>query len=281
MGYVLVATENELQDRLANGGCRVAAGMTDMYPSGQLPGSTESVVDISQVSSLRDISCTDGAWRIGTTVRWSDVRVYPWPAGLEMLAEVASQVGAVQVQNAATVGGNLCNASPAADGMPVLLALGATVELWSARGVREMLLSDFITGVRRTALEPGEYLRAICFKNNEDAVASAFCKLGLRQYLVISIAMAAGQLRCDSAGCVSGISLALGACSPVATRLSDIEASIVGKPVSKSLIDEVTAERVASVISPIDDVRATAAYRRDAAVHVLRDTLARLVEAVA
>lgn len=278
MNYTLVESESELQARLERGGGRVAAGMTDLYPSGQVGHAAPDLLDISRVASLRGISCSDEGWRIGATTSWRAVRDYPWPPGLALLAEVAGQVGAVQVQNAATVAGNLCNASPAADGVPALLVLDATVELGSARGVRSLPLSEFITGVRCTALQDCEYVRAICLPPGPDANASAFVKLGLRKYLVISITMAAAVLRVDADGRVSSAAMALGACSPVALRLPALEAALQGQPVSPALIDRVTADRVQPVIQPIDDVRASARYRADAAVQVLRDTVALLVE---
>jgi len=162
MNYTLVESESELQARLKQGACVVAAGMTDLYPSGQLNHTDRDLLDITRVASLSGIIPTDDGWRIGATTSWRAILDYPWPPGLALLAEVAGQVGAVQVQNAATVAGNLCNASPAADSVPALLALDATVELASASGTRMLPLADFITGVRRTAIRDDEYLRAIC-----------------------------------------------------------------------------------------------------------------------
>lgn len=281
MNYTLVESESELQARLKQRACVVAAGMTDLYPSGQLSHTDRDLLDITRVASLSGIIPTDDGWRIGATTSWRAILDYPWPPGLALLAEVAGQVGAVQVQNAATVAGNLCNASPAADSVPALLALDATVELASASGTRMLPLADFITGVRRTAIRDDEYLRAICLPAVPEPAASAFVKLGLRAYLVISIAMAGGVVRVDSSGRVEDVALSLGACSPVAVRLPAIEAALRGQPVSAALIDCVTPERVQPAIQPIDDVRASAAYRADAAVQVVRDTVAQMIERLA
>ena len=146
----------------------------------------------------------------------------------------AREIGSVQIQNRGTVAGNLCNASPAADGVPPLLALDAEVELFSLSGVRRMPLAQFITGNRKTMRRSGEILAAVLIPRNIEAAASAFLKLGARKYLVISISMVAVVLQRDSASRVSEARIAVGSCSATARRLNELEKELVGRAGSGS-----------------------------------------------
>ncbi|MEM7378002.1 MAG: FAD binding domain-containing protein [Pseudomonadota bacterium] len=278
MNYAQVTTESELMAHLAAGSCCVAAGMTDLYPSGIMQSQALPVVDITSVPTLHGIRAEPHGYWIGATTRWSDLLDHRWPAGMTLLAEAAAQVGAVQVQNAATVAGNVCNASPAADGVPVLMSLDAEVEIGSSSGVRRLPVSGFVSGVRQTVLGDSEYVRGFVVPQPDPGASSAFLKLGSRAYLVISIAMVAGVLHCDDDGRVVGVKLSLGACSPVAARLSSVEAALQGQTATTALVDKVRAADVERAIRPIDDVRASAAYRSRAAVQLVRDTVALLVE---
>jgi len=176
---------------------------------------------------------------------------------------------------AACRSGNLCNASPAADGVPCLLALDAEVELSSAQGSRRIPLSAFITGNRSTARAAQELLTAIVVPDAATGARSAFLKLGARRYLVISIVMAGFVIEPDG-GTVGRARIAVGACSPVARRLGALEAALAGQPLGAALGDTVEARHLAEVLSPIDDVRGSAAYRDGAAVELVRRGLASL-----
>ena len=174
----------------------------------------------------------------------------------------------MQIQNMASIAGNLCNASPAADGVPPLLVLDAEVELRSAKGSRALPLGDFILGNRKTALLPGEMVTAIRVPKASTQGASAFVKLGARRYLVISIAMAAARISLDASGRIAGAAIAVGACSAVAQRLSPLEAALVGLMPGPDL-EEAVAIADLGALSPIDDVRGTAEYRNDAAREIV------------
>jgi len=163
----------------------------------------------------------------------------------------------VQIQNAGTLAGNLCNASPAADGVPPLLALDAAVEVASAAGSRRLALADFITGVRQTALERGEMVTALHIPRGAGAGTSAFLKLGSRKHLVISIAMVAVNLRIE-AGRIAEMRAAVGACSPVAVRLPAMEAGLTGCAVGNWAMDKAWF----AGLSPLTDIRGSAEYRR-------------------
>ncbi len=145
----------------------------------------------------------------------SDVLAADLPSCMDGLKAAAREVGAWQIQNAATVAGNLCNASPAADGVPPLLALNAAVTVQSATGSRTMPLQHFILGNRRTALAPGEMLTHIHVPAHDPRTRSVFLKLGARRYLVISIAMVSAVVLCARDGTIADLRVAVGACSAV------------------------------------------------------------------
>ena len=194
------------------------------------------------------------------------------PPAFDALRAAAREIGAIQIQNRGTIGGNLCNASPAADGAPPLLVLDAEVELVSARGARRLPLARFITGNRRTSLASDEVLTAVIVPAPPPAARSTFLKLGARRYLVISIAMAAVLIEIGDDGLVREARIALGACSAVAQRLPTAEAALIGQRAEAGLGEAVRAQHLAA-LAPIDDVRASAAYRREAALILIRRAL--------
>lgn len=248
----------------------VLAGGTDFYPARVGRVIDENVLDITGIADLRGISAVREGWRLGATTTWSELLETPLPPLFDGLKQAAREVGGRQIQNAGTIAGNLCNASPAADGAPPLLALDAEVELAGLTGTRRLPLSAFITGNRRTALAPGELLVAIHVPKPAHDARSAFFKLGARRYLVISIAMAAATLEIRHERVVRA-RVAIGACSAVAQRLPALEAALAGAPVT-ALAERVDAAHLAP-LSPIDDVRGSAAYRRDAVITLLRRLL--------
>jgi CO/xanthine dehydrogenase FAD-binding subunit len=268
--YLVPADVAEAAEMRGAGGI-VLAGGTDVYPQhvGRRP--SRPVIDIGGLSDLRGIEERADGHRIGALTTWADVVAAPLPRCFDGLRAAAAAVGSVQVQNAGTVGGNLCNASPAADGIPPLLTLDATVELTSAAGVRVVPLEAFLTGYRETALRPDELLTAVLIPRGAEDACSAFRKLGLRRYLVISVVMAAVVLTRDPDGRIAEARVAVGACSPVAQRLRALEADLVGRAPEE--LDAGTVAPHLSILSPIDDVRATAAYRLRAAAVLVRRAL--------
>jgi CO/xanthine dehydrogenase FAD-binding subunit len=256
---------------MRSAGYTVLAGGTDLYPQHVGRPMTQPVIDIAGLTQLRGIERTADAYRIGALTRWADVADAALPACFDGLRAAAREVGSVQVQNAGTIGGNLCNASPAADGIPPLLSLDASVELVSASGSRVLPLEAFLTGYRRTVLRADELLAAVRIPRGGEAARSAFLKLGLRRYLVISVVMVAVVVDVDPEGRITEARVAVGACSPVAQRLRSLEAQLVGRSVDE--IDSATIAEHLSPLSPIDDVRATAAYRLDATSVLVRRAL--------
>jgi CO/xanthine dehydrogenase FAD-binding subunit len=250
---------------------RILAGGTDLMVGAgvDLAG---PVLDISRIPEIKSISIDADTVTLGAGVTWTDVVQADLPRGFDGLKAAAREVGSVQIQNRATIAGNLCNASPAADGVPPLLTLDAELEIRSSSTQRRLPLADFITGNRRTRLEAGELVTAIRMPRRLAEGRSSFVKLGSRRYLVISIVSVAALLRLDANGRVADARIAVGACSAVPKRVPDVEAVLVGQEVTESLSDRVEAQQLGG-LSPIDDVRATAAYRWDAAVQVVRQAI--------
>lgn len=259
---------------LAGGGVRVLAGGTDVYPATTAPDLNGPILDVTGLPELRGITAAAGGLRIGACTPWAAIAAATWPPALQSLAEAAREVGGRQIQTAGTIGGNLCNASPAADGVPPLLACDAQVDLTGPQGTRRMALADFLQGPRRTALLPAEILTAIVIPPDGLAGTSRFLKLGARAYLVISICMVAVRVQVQG-GRIAQASLAVGAASPVARRLRGVEAALTGAraEIAAGLIDPAT---VAAALSPLDDARASAAYRSHAACELLRRAVADL-----
>lgn len=260
---------------LGAGPVTIVAGGTDFYPARVGTCIDEDVLDITAVDGLRGIEEFDDHFRIGATTTWTQVieaDLPPWFDGLKLAAR---EVGGVQVQNAGTVCGNICNASPAADGVPVLLTLDAVVHVASAAGESRMKLADFIVGNRRTALRPGQMVAGLSVPKPAAPACGTFLKLGARKYLVISIAMAAAVVEPDAAGAVGAARVAVGACSEVARRLPELEAALVGHPLSPNL-GEVAEPAHLDALTPIDDMRGSAEYRRQAALIAVRRCLAEL-----
>lgn len=253
----------------------IIAGGTDFYPSrvGRPPG--ELLLDITAIEELRGIRDAGDHWRLGAAVTWTDLLETPLPPAFDALKRAAREVGGRQIQNAGTLCGNVCNASPAADGMPALLALNALVELRSPSSTRALPLATFVAGPRRTRRLPDEIVTALLVPAPAPGALGGFAKLGARRYLVISIVMAAAVLEPDDAGRIATARVAVGACSPVAARLPGLEADLAGRPVSPDLGDLVAARHFEH-LAPIDDVRASSAYRRDAAHTVVARLLSRL-----
>src|SRR6202795_4566861 len=175
--------------RLAAGKAQILSGGTDFYPALGDRVVRGPVVDVSGLGELRGVSSEAGYFRIGGLTTWSEIIQTPLPRCLDAFKSAAREVGSVQIQNRGTVAGNLCNASPAADGVPPLLALDAEVELMSEIGVRKIPLAEFLVGNRKTQRRPDELLTAVLLPRELEDAASVFMKLGARRYLVISISM--------------------------------------------------------------------------------------------
>jgi CO/xanthine dehydrogenase FAD-binding subunit len=266
--YTRPADLSEALALLAEPGARILAGGTDIFPAAGERPLVGRHIDVTGIDALRDISVAQDHIRIGAAVTWSEIARAELPPAFDALKVAAREVGGIQIQNRGTIAGNLCNASPAADGVPPLLILDAEVELASDRGLRRLPLNEFILGNRRTALAGDEIITAVLAPLPRSSMRSSFLKLGARRYLVISIVMVAALLDVVD-GVVHEARVAVGSCSAVAKRLPAVERRLVGAKAQTGLGTRIENEDIA-LLAPIDDLRATAAYRSDAALTLVQ-----------
>jgi len=268
MTYLLPSSLEEALTSLSEGDYTILAGGTDLYPAANGRPVKGPVIDLSGLKDFRGVYREEGGYRIGGLTTWTDIALGDLPAQFEALQMAAREVGSIQIQNVGTIAGNLCNASPAADGVPALLALNAEVELTSLNGIRRLPLDRFILGNRRTAIASNELLSAVIIPDDVGRCASHFLKLGARRYLVISIVMVAAVIELGGNGLISDARIAVGACSEVAQRLPDLERVLVGRD-PRTATELVQADHFEG-LSPITDVRASAEYREAAAIEMVR-----------
>jgi CO/xanthine dehydrogenase FAD-binding subunit len=229
-------------------------------------------MDLWALDGLVGIDETDTGLRIGASTTYTDLIGDPRVVAAAIaLVEAAKTVGALQIQNRGTLGGNIANASPAGDTLPVLLALDAEVEVESAaRGARRIPMDGLYTGYRALALEADELITAVHLPRRHRADRQHFRKVGTRLAQAISKVIFGGRVRIED-GVVTEARIALGSVAPTPVRARDVEAALVGsKP------DPAAADAVASAISPIDDVRSTAEYRAEVARGVIASWLVSL-----
>ena len=268
---------NEALDSLSREKLTIAAGCTDLLPSTQQDNLGDNILDISGIKSLRNIDFENGFRRIGSGVTWTDiVENNNLPNCYDMLKECSLQIGSQQIQNLGTIGGNLCNASPAADGVPCLLSLDASIELLSVNGKRVLKLEDFIKGSRKTELQNNEILSAILIPKEAEIGRSSFLKLGARKYLVISIAMIACKLNLEK-DIISDIAISVGSCSAVAKRIKSLENMLIGKSIKDELTTIILNYNYKNYLSPINDIRGTNTYRLKASKVLVKDTIIKTI----
>lgn len=260
----------------AGAAARVVAGGTNVVPDIRAKKISSGIlVDIKRVRELQFITEEGATLRIGaaTTI----ARLLESPLIREkapLLWEACRRFADPLVRNLATIGGNLCNASPAADSAVPLLALGASVQLESvANGPRKLPLENFFLGPNKTALRPGELLTAVEFTVPGASARGAYFKFGLRRSMAISLVSLAVLLRVDG-GAIGEARIALGAVAPTPVRARETEEFLRGKMISREVLEEAT-RRVGVEICPISDVRASREYRRYLAGVLLKRALER------
>lgn len=274
--YARPTTLNDAVTILAEEGGTLLSGGTDYYPSLGDRSISGTVIDISKVKEMKGVTVTPQDIRIGGLTTWTELIGSSLPRCFDGLKGAAREIGGVQIQNRGTIAGNLCNASPAADSVPPLLTLDAQVELTSRAGCRRMMVADFIRGNRKTLRRPDEILTTVIVPRELDDASSAFLKLGARRYLVISIVMVAAVLKVGEQDTIEQARVAVGSCSARALRLTLLEKELVGSP-SSALSTCVRPKHLAP-LTPIDDIRATAAYRSDVALTLIARALRACVE---
>ena len=243
---------------LSDGPRTILAGGTDLYPAAQ-GGLKGPVLDLSGIAGLRGIR-RDGGLRIGACTTWNDLAEAALPPALRALQQAARQVGGRQIQNMGTIGGNLCNASPAADSVPAMIAARATCRIVGPNGERLAPVESIPTGPGRTSLAPGEFIAEIRLPARPSRAADAYLRMIPRTEMDIAIAGAAVNLTLDAEGRVSEAHVALGAVAPTALLVPDAGAALVGGRLEAPALAALEAACRAAC-RPISDKRGTADYR--------------------
>lgn len=249
---------------------RPVAGCTDLLVADpQEIASLPGVLNLLSVPELRGIRWVGETLEVGATTTFSEIgAARTVQQNFPSLAAAATQIGGWQIQNRATLGGNMANASPAGDSLPVLLALDAAVVLVGPLGERTMAYSEFHVGYRETAIRPGEIIGRIRLPRPRPDTVQLFRKIGTREAHAISKIVVALSARVDGDQIVE-YRLAAGSVAPVPVRLSLVEEAILSRQLNAETAEE-AGRLAADSVEPIDDVRSTAAYRRFALARVVR-----------
>ena len=272
--YVKPGSIAEAVEALKTPGAMLLCGGTDLLVKRRM-GIVEPklFVDISDLAPLRVLREADGAIEIGAAVPIAEIIASPLVhEKLPLLPRVLSKLGSLQIRNRASLGGNLVNASPAADSAIPLLLYEAQLALVSASGARNVPVEEFFRGPGKTVLQPGELIRAVRIPVPTSGFATFFHKVGRRKALTIAIA-SLGCLARVSAGKIAEIRIAAGSVAPTPIRLRRTEALLTGAELSAETIEQ-ARDSAHDEVSPIDDIRGSAAYRRA----VIGDLLTRFLE---
>lgn len=261
-------------DLMAEGGWTPLAGGTDLMVriTGEIGAPPDRLLDIWRLDALRGIEVRDGALVIGALTTYTELRRATIVATLlPVLAEAATTIGAAQIQNRGTIGGNIVNASPAGDILPVLLALDARIVLGSGHGERTVTAADFWTGYRTTARADDELVLRVEVPLPEGRQVR-FRKVGTRRAQAISKVVMALAWTPAVSGAWRDVRVAFGSVAAVPVRLSNVESTLEAAQIDGEVIDRARAAVEAS-IEPIDDVRSTADYRRVVSGRILARAL--------
>ncbi len=262
---------------------RVVAGCTDFIPSvrtGRWCFDQElNLIDISKMPVLNEIEKTDDVLKIGAGVSLTRILESPEvKAHCPVLAQAVEQMASLQVRNTATMGGNICMASPAADTVPPLLVSEAWVVIRDAGGEHKVLLTDFFTGPGRSVLTRGQVLTHICIPVKKSNEAAWFQKIGTRTAVIISVVSAAVRVSVNNGICETA-RISLGSVAPTPVRVSEAEQFLAGKPLDDQVIAE-CARMAAHAISPISDLRSSKEYRKDVAQTLVKRSILACREAL-
>ncbi len=263
-------TLEETLSLLESGEFTVLAGGTDLMVkkhswSGTLPRFDKPPLFVAELPELQSVKSERGVLSVGAAVRLADILTDDTVP--EILKQAVSSMASPAIRNMGTLGGNLCNASPAGDTLPVLYALGTGVLLKSAHGERELPVEKFILGPGKTALQSGELLVSVRVPLNAYDF-TYYKKVGARKADAISKLSFAGLAETEQ-GILKNIRIAVGAVGPTVVRLPEAERCLVGTPLKKLHPEQVCA-LYADSVRPIDDQRSSAVYRKTVAMNLIR-----------
>jgi aerobic carbon-monoxide dehydrogenase medium subunit len=250
----------------ATGEARVLAGGTDLLVQMRAElVEPDLIVDIKRISETRAVTEENGGWRIGAAVTGAELKEHPrlkqvWPG----VIEAANLIGSTQIQGRATMGGNLCNGSPAADSVPALVAAGAVARIAGPQGRRELPVEDVMLGPRRLALGKGEFVVSFLLPTRPPRSADAYLRFIPRTEMDIAVVGAGVNLTLDGAGTITAARVALGAVAPRILLVREAADAIIGTRLDRDAQDRLK-EAARAVCQPIDDKRGTIDFRIEVA----------------
>src|SRR5581483_987578 len=252
------------------------AGGTDLMvllEAGKLPH--RNYVNIWNLKELRGIEVAEDHITLGALTTYTEIQEHPiLREEFPMLCQAARETGGIAIQNRGTLGGNIINASPAADSPPALLAYDAELELISKSGARRIRYSKFHTGYKQMDMRPEELLRAIRLPRVKQPISHYYRKVGTRKAQAIAKVCFAGVAKVDD-GRLSHIRIALGSVAPIPLRCRQTEAALLNQKLDERLI-KMGIDSLAAEISPIDDIRSSRDYRLRVSQNLLQDFLQHL-----
>jgi aerobic carbon-monoxide dehydrogenase medium subunit len=257
----------------ANGDARVLAGGTDLLVQMRADVvEPELIVDIKRIPETRAVTEEKGGWRIGAAVTGAELKEHPrlkkvWPG----VVEAANLIGSTQVQGRATLGGNLCNGSPAADSVPALIAAGAVATLAGPKGKRDLPVEDVMLGPRKLALQKGEMVASFLLPPRPARSSDAYLRFIPRTEMDIAVVGTGVSLTLDGGGVITAARVSLGAVAARVLLVSEAAQAIIGSRLDKPAQDRLEAAARA-VCQPIDDKRGTIEFRIDVAAVLARRT---------
>lgn len=255
----------------------VYAGGTDLLVKNRADKITTApvLICLERLAELRDVRETANAIRIGAAATHAELLRHPLiPAHFPVLAQALQTLGSPLIRNMGTMGGNICTASPAGDTLPPLYTLQAEVEISCRNTIRILPIGEFITGPGVTQLQKGEILTGIVVKKPVEFNIHHFEKVGQRKSMACAVASMAALLKVSPAGVIEMAQLAWGSVGPAVVTAAAVEAVLIGEKLTQETLSAAAGE-IRRIVTPIDDVRATADYRRT----VSGNLLLRLLEA--
>lgn len=264
MEYLAPTTVQEAAEMLAErSSAKVFAGATDVIP--QLRAGRpepEVLIDLKKIDRLRSVSNGGSTWTIGAAVPTVELTENAeLAADFPGLVEAAGLIGSDQIQARCSLGGNLCNGSPAADSVPAMIVNGARAVIASTSGTRTIPVAEVVTGPGATSLEDGEFVVEFEIDRPTGRTGDAYFRLIPRTEMDIAVVGAGARITLADDGTVTAASIALGAVAPTAVRVREAEAALMGKAIDDAALAAVT-EAAEAACNPIDDKRGTVAYRR-------------------
>ena len=262
MRYEAPETVESAAALLTTAGARVLAGGTDLLVQMRSDVVDPAlIVDIKRIAETRRVSEEKGGWRVGAAVTGAELKEHAalkkaWPG----VIEAANLIGSTQIQGRATLGGNLCNGSPAADSVPALIAAGAVATIGGPKGRRDLPVEDVMLGPRQLALQPGEFIVSFLLPPRPPRSSDAYLRFIPRTEMDIAVVGAGVSLTVDGNGTITAARVSLGAVAPRVLLVPAAAQAIVGSRLDKGAQDRLEAAARAAC-APIDDKRGTVEFR--------------------